>query len=199
MLSVRTTVIGLVAAGLAALACVAVWPKFHDPVQWTPDALYYQARLLEVRGVDEPVAINRVFEGPISADLRARDPKHAGSPAWVKYNEPFYQRRGAGPVAGAAVYSGAGGRPLLYLSLAGYIAAIAALLGLLLLRFRVAVAAAVTPATVFLPPLVKHSGFPLTDSWGLALEILALGAALLTLDRGLRWLPLWAVAVTALA
>ena len=46
-------------------------------------------------------------------------------------------------------------------------------------------------AAVFLPPLTNHSSYPLTDSWGLALEIAAFAAAILALDRGLRWLPLW--------
>jgi hypothetical protein len=98
------------------------------------------------------------------------------------------------------LYPAAGDRSLLYLSLAGYVASVAALFGLLLLlRFRVAVATAATLATIFLPPLIKHSGFPLTDSWGLALEIVALGAAVLALERGLRWLPLWILAVALLA
>jgi hypothetical protein len=195
----RTTVIGLLAAALAALACLAVWPRFHEAPRWTPDALYYQARLLELRGASEKSALQRTFDAPISAELRARDPHHTGNPAWVKYNEPFYQRRVAVPLAGAAIYPLAGDRSLLDLSLAGYVAAVLALFGLLLLRFRIAIAAAVTLATVFLQPLVAHSSFPLTDSWGLALEIAAFVAAILTLDRGLRWLPLWIVAVAVLA
>jgi hypothetical protein len=155
--------------------------------------------VLEIRGVDEPTAMRRTFDGPISAALRARDPGHTGNPAWVKYNKPFYDRRLALPLAGAAVYPVAGDKSLLYLSLAGYVAAVLALFGLLLLRFRTSVAAAVTAATVFLPPLVSHSSYPLTDSWGLALEISALAAALLTFDRGLRWLPLWVAAIVLLS
>jgi hypothetical protein len=191
--------IAVLAAALAALAVQSVWPAFHKPVVWTPDALYYQARLLEIRGADHDVAFRRTFEGPISAELRARDPDHTGDAAWVKYNEPFYERRVAVPLAGAAIEPLAGERSLLDLSLAGYVASILALFGLLLLRFRVAIAAAVAAATVFLPPLSNHSSFPLSDSWGLALEIVALGAALLTLDRGLRWLPLWIGAIALLA
>src|SRR6266540_6648190 len=124
MMNVRTTLIGFLAAGLAALACLAVWPAFSDPVEWTPDALYYQARVLEIRGADHDAAFKRTFQGPISADLRARDPKKTGNPTWVKYNEPFYERRVAVPLAGAAVYPLAGERSLLYISLAGYIVAI---------------------------------------------------------------------------
>ena len=197
--NLRATLVALLAAALGSLAVLAVWPAFHDPVVWTPDALYYQERLLEIRGADHQTAFKQAFEGPISADLRARDPHHTGSVSWVKYNEPFYERRVAVPLAGAAIEPLAGERSLLDLSLAGYVASILAVFGLLLLRFRVAIAAAVTVATIFLPPLTKHSSFPLTDSWGLALEIVALGAAILALERGLRWLPFWVGAIALLS
>jgi hypothetical protein len=195
----RTTLAALLAVAFACLAVVHVWPAFHHAVVWTPDSLYYEAKLLEIKGVDHDAAMKRTFEGPLSAELRARDPQKTGNPRWVKYNEPFYERRVAVPLAGAAIEPLAGQRSLLDLSLAGYVAAVLALFGLLLLRFRLAIASAVTLATIFLPPLVKHSSFPLTDSWGLALEITALAAALLTLDRGLRWLPLWIGAIVLLA
>ena len=193
----RTTAIGIIAAALAALSCLAVWPAFQDPVEWTPDALYYQARVLELRGEDN--ALDKVFKGPLAADLRQRDPGHTGNETWVDYNEPFYERRVAVPLAAAALYPITEERSLLDLSLAGYIAAVLALFGLLLLRFRIALAAAVAAAAALLPPLTLHSSFPLTDSWGLALEIVALGAAILALERGLGWLPLWIGAIGLLA
>ena len=189
---------GLLAAVLAALACISIWSAFRDPVTWTPDGLYYQVRLLEFRGEDHDTAMKRTFEGPLSAELRARDPRHTGNPAWVEYNEPFYERRVALPLVGAAVYPLAGDRSLLYLSLVGYIASIVALFGLLLLRFRTAIAFGAALAAILLPPLSHHSSFPLTDSWGLTLVIVALAAALLTLDRGRRWLPLWVLAIAIL-
>jgi hypothetical protein len=195
----RIALVTVLAAVLAVLAVHSVWPAFHKPVVWTPDALYYEARLLELRGLDHNAAFRRTFEGRISAELRSRDPHHTGDPAWVKYNEPFYERRVALPLAGAAIEPLAGERSLLDLSLVGYVASILALFGLLLLRFRVAVAGAVAAATVFLHPLATHSSFPLSDSWGLTLEIVAFAAALLTLDRGLRWLPLWIGAIALLA
>ncbi len=199
MLTARRTLIGALAAALAVLACLAVWPAWSERVEWTPDALFYQAQLLEFRGADAEAARAEVFEGPISAELRSRDPGHTGNADWVEYNEPFYERRVALPLAGAALHPVAEERSLLLLSLAGYVAAILALFGLLLLRFRVAIAAAVALATVFLPPLTHHASFPLTDSWGLALEIVALCAAILALDRGLHWLPLWIGAIALLA
>jgi hypothetical protein len=195
----RTLLVLLLAAALGCVAVVHVWPAFQHPVVWTPDSLFYEAKLLEIRGVDHDVAMQRVFRGPLSSELRARDPQKTGNPRWVTYNEPFYDRRVAVPLAGAAIEPLAGNRSLLDLSLAGYIASILALFGLLLLRFRIAIAAAVALATIFLPPLVHHSSFPLTDSWGLALEICAFAAALLTLDRGLRWLPLWIGAILLLS
>jgi hypothetical protein len=198
-MSSRKTAIGIIAAALAALSCLAVWPAFNDPVVWTPDALFYQARLLEFRGESHDEAFARTFEGPISAELRARDPEHTADPAWVAYSEPFYERRVAVPLAGAVVYPLAEDRSLLDLSLAGYVAAILALFGLLLLRFRISIAAALAGAAAFLPPLTLHASLPLTDTWGLALEICALAAAILTLDRGLRWLPLWIGAIALLA
>ena len=193
----RAAIVSAVAAGLAVLACLAVWPAWQDPVEWTPDALYYQARVLELRGEDD--ALDRVFEGPLAADLRARDPGHTGNETWVDYNEPFYERRVAVPVAAAAIYPAAEERSLLYLSLAGYVAAVLALFGLLLLRFRLVLAAGVAAAAALLPPLTLHASFPLTDSWGLALETAALGAAILALRRGLAWLPLWIGAIALLA
>ena len=191
MVRVRKALIGLIAVLLAALACLAVRPAFRDPVVWTPDALYYQARLLELRGASSDEALERTFGGPLSAELRARDPHHTGNPEWVAYNRPFYERRIAVPAAGAVLYPHTGDRSLLYVSLAGYVASIVALFGLLLLRFGIAAAAAVALATIILPPLQSHSSYPLTDSWGLTLEIAALAAAILALDRGMRWLIPW--------
>ncbi len=142
----RAATIGILAAALAALSCLAVWPAFNDPVEWTPDALYYQARVLELRGEDN--AFDKVFEGPLAAELRARDPGHTGNETWVEYNEPFYERRVAVPLAAAALYPVAEERSLLDLSLVGYIAAVLALFGLLLLRYRIALAAAVAGAAL---------------------------------------------------
>jgi len=193
----RAAIVSAVAVGLAGLACLAVWPAWQDPVEWTPDALYYQARVLELRGDNN--ALDEVFHGPLASDLRTRDPGHTGNDAWVEYNEPFYERRVAVPLAAAAIYPEAGERSLLYLSLLGYVAAVLAVFGLLLLRFRLALAAGVAAGVALLPPLTEHASYPLTDSWGLALETVALGAAMLSLKRGLAWLPLWIGAIALLA
>jgi hypothetical protein len=189
----------LVALALAAAALLAVAGTFGDPVRWTPDGLFYQARSLEIRGVDRDAALERTFQGPLGAELRSRDPLRSGNPDWVRYNAQFYERRVAVPLAAAALDPVAGDRAILDLSIAGYVAAVLAIFGLLLLRFRLPIAAAVTLATVFLPALTHHSSFPLTDSWGLALETAALASAVLVLERGPRWLVPWVASILVLS
>ena len=78
----------------------------------------------------------------------------------MRYNAQFYERRIALPAAAAALEPVAGDRALLDLSVAGYVAAVLAIFALLLLRFRLPIAAAVTLATVFLPALADHSSYP---------------------------------------
>src|SRR5215208_1758199 len=178
----------LVAVLLAVSALLALGGTLGDPVRWTPDGLFYQARSLEIRGDDADAALEHTFQGPLGAELRARDPQRSGDPGWVRYNAQFYERRIALPLAAAALDPVAGDRAILDLSAAGYVAAVLAIFGLLLLRFRLPIAAAIAFATVFLPALMDHSSYPLTDSWGLALETAAIAAGLLVLDRGPRWL-----------
>jgi hypothetical protein len=189
----------LVASILAGLALVAVAGSLGGPPRWSPDGLFYQARVYELRGADRDTALARAFQGPLGAHLRAIDPDRSGDPAWVAYNARFYERRLTVPLAAAGVASVAGDRALLDVSVAGYVAAILAIFGLLLLRFGTVVAGGVTLATIFLPALVAHSSFPLTDSWGLAIETSAIASGLLALERGPRWLMPWAAAIALLA
>jgi hypothetical protein len=189
----------LVSVVLAAASLFAVRGALDGSPRWTPDALFYQARSLELRGVDRDVALERVFQGPLGAELRARDPERSGDPGWVRYNAQFYERRVSVPIAANAIEPITGERALLDVSLAGYVVAVLALFGLLLLRFRIAIAAAIALATVFLPALTFHSSFPLTDSWGLALEIAALASGTLVLQRGPRWLIPWTASILLLS
>ncbi len=189
----------LVATALAAAALLSMADTLGDPVTWTPDGLFYQARSLELRGVDEDTALKRTFEAPLGAELRSRDPERSGDPDWVRYNAQFYARRIALPAAAAALDPVAGDRALLDLTVAGYVAAVLAIFGLLLVRFRLPIAAAVAFATVLLPALADHSSYPLTDSWGLALETLALASGILAIQRGPRWLIPWAVSIFVLS
>ena len=198
----RNAVVRLVvAAALAAIALLAVSDSLSGPARWSPDGLFYQARVYEIRdGLSQPEALREAFQGPLGADLRAIDPERSGNPQWVAYNARFYERRVAVPYVASLLEPVSGDRAILDLSLAGYVVAVLAVFWLLLLlRFHLAVAAGVTLATIFLPALTFHSGFPLTDSWGLALEVLAFGTALLALQRGPRWLIAWAAAIALLS
>jgi hypothetical protein len=190
----------LVAIALAVTAVLAVSSHLSGPAGWTPDALFYQARVYEiVDGDTQAQALHRAFDGPLAADLRQLDRERSGSPQWVAYNARFYERRLAVPYTAAAIEPLAGDRALLDVSIAGYVAVVLALFWLLLvLRLPLALATAVSAAAIFLPALTKHSTFPLTDSWGLALEIAAFATAVLALRRGPRWLIPWA-ALIALA
>jgi hypothetical protein len=189
----------LVAVGLAVAALLVAAAPASEPVRWTPDGLFYQARSLELRGTDRDAALRETFGGPLGAELRARDPERSGDPDWVRYSAQFYERRVAVPLAANAIQPISGDRALLDVSLAGYVASILALFALMLTRFRLEIAAAVTLATVFLPALTFHSGFPLTDSWGLALQTAALGVGILALERGPRWLLPWTALLALLA
>lgn len=189
----------VVAVALAAIAFLAVHGSLERPVRWTPDGLFYQARVLQLRGETHDEAFREVFQGPISERLRRVDAEHSGNAAWVAYNERFFERRVAVPLAAAAIHPAAGERSLLYVSLAGYIAAVLAVFALLLTRFSLPVAAAAALGTALLPALSDNAPLPHTDTWGLALLAAALAAALLSFERGLRWLPLWAGAVFLLS
>ena len=195
----RTSLTLLVALALAAVALLSMSDTLRDPVRWTPDALFYQARVLELQGTDREQALRETFQGPKGDALRAIDPTRSGDPEWVSYNAQFYERRVAVPAAAAVLEPAAGDRALLDLSVAGYIAAILAIFALLLLRFSLPIAGAVALATIAMPALSNHAGFPLTDSWGVALMTAALACGYLALERGRRWVIGWAVAVLLLA
>jgi hypothetical protein len=195
----RTSITLLVALALAAAALLSMSDTLSNPVRWTPDALFYQARALELQGTPHAQSLTEAFQGPLGADLRRVDPTRSGNPDWVDYNAQFYERRLTVPAAAAALEPVAGDRAILDVSVAGYVAAILGILGLLLLRFRLPVAAAVALATIALPALSHHASFPLTDSWGLALETAAIAAGILALERGRKWVIVWFAAVLLLA
>lgn len=189
----------LVALALAAVALLAIGEHLAGPPQWTPDGLFYEARALELGGVDEASSLEQTFGGSIGAELRGIDPERSGDPAWSAYHERFYERRVSVPLAAKAIEPVAGERALLDVSIAGYVAAVLAVFGLLLLRFALPIAAGVALLTVFLPALTHHAAFPQTDSWGLALETAALACGVLALQRGPRWIVPWFLAILVLS
>lgn len=189
----------MLAVALCALALFAIRGDLSGQAQWTPDGLFYQSRSLELGGVDGATALRQTFTGPLAAELRVVDPERSGDLPWAEYHERFYTRRVSVPYAAHVLEPVSGDRALLDVSLAGYIAAVLAIFALLLVRFRPAIAAAVTAMTIFLPALTEHAAYPQTDSWGLALEAAALACAIMATRRGPRWIAAWGVAILALA
>jgi hypothetical protein len=188
-----------VAVALVIAALIAVSGSLTGASPWSPDGLFYQARVYELQGMEEQQALEKAFQGPLAAELREEDPTRSGDPAWVSYNAQFYERRQTVPLAAYAIEPLSGDRAVLDVSLAGYVAAVLALFWLLRLRFRLLTASLVTLGTVFLPALTHHSSYPLTDSWGLALMTAALAAAILTLERDRRWIVAWTAALLLLS
>src|SRR3712207_1943195 len=104
----------LAVAALTAIALLSVAGSLTGPPRWSPDGLFYQARVYEIRdGVTRAQALERAFQGPLGARLVAIDPEHSGSRQWVAYNARFYERRVLVPWAAALVAPLSGDRALL--------------------------------------------------------------------------------------
>jgi hypothetical protein len=184
--AVVAVVLALVAAGVTA-------GSWGTTTRWNPDALFYEAQLREVRGADRAEALREVLDSPLADGVVGVD-----DPDWVAYNADFYRRRWLVPVLGAAVEPLFGTDSLQFVSLLGFTLIGPAVYLLVRQRFRWEVSALAGLAMVLLPSLRSWAAQPLTDSVGVALLTLGLLAAVLVLDRGLRWLPLWIGAVLAL-
>jgi hypothetical protein len=103
------------------------------------------------------------------------------------------------PALGAAFDPIFGNRSLQIVSLLGYVAIGVFVYALLRRRFPVATSVTVAVGCLWLPPVRSHSFRPMTDSWGLALLLIALMMGLLALERGGFWMLSWALAVLALS
>lgn len=183
---------------LVVVALVAVLPRLVGTVQWTPDGLFYQAHVYEIQGQSENAALRREFSSGAARGIEQPDGR-VGNPKWVSYSAQFYRRRWLVPLMAAAIYPAAGDRSLLYVSIAGYVAVGLLLFAFLRTRFSDWVSVVVAVACLLLPPVRTFAGLPLTDSWGLALEIAALMAALSALKSGGRWIAVWTLTMLALS
>ncbi|HEX3738072.1 MAG TPA: hypothetical protein VHV53_11060 [Solirubrobacterales bacterium] len=192
---------------VAALASLHAWVS---PVRWSdPDFLYYQAKALSFRGQDEHTALHEAFASPLADEVLAGEraelredpaaPRKFTNPHWIDYSSRFYHRRILVPLMAAAIYPIFGLRSVLTMSLIGYLLISLALFALLRRRFGLWTSAVVAGVCVLAPPLRHASFVPGTDSWGLLLEICALLAAVLTFDRGSRWIAAWFVSLAALS
>src|SRR4051794_27149149 len=162
---------------LIAVAAISMAPRLGASVHWTPDALFYRAQVYELQGDSRDRALDRSFSSPeaaaVARDQLRKEPgvHRVDDPSWVKYSSRLYRRRWTVPAMAAALDPVAGKRSLLDASLLGYVAAGLLLFALLRRRFGPGISLAVAAVCLLLPPLRTFSGRPLTDSWGLALEI----------------------------
>jgi hypothetical protein len=192
---------GLPIVALLVLGIASTLPAWFSPVRWTPDGFFYQARVLVLRGADEGTAVSRVLEGPLVADAAIDGPQREllRDGEWVEHTTEITRRRLLVPGLAALATPLFGDRSLQAVSLLGYVLVAPLLYLLLRRRFGVRASLVVAAGVALLPPLREWSFHPLTDSWGLALEVSCLLAAVLTLDRGPRWLALWVGSVAALS
>jgi hypothetical protein len=174
-------------------------------VRWSadPDTLYFQAKVLRLRGENERAALHRLFAGPLASGLRKLDERRPAAKRqftnarWIDYSLRFFQRRVFVPLLAAFSYPVFGDRSLLTVSLLGYLLLSLALYALLRRRFSSTVSAVVTCLCMLTPPLRRHSFIPMADSWSILLETCALLAAVFTFQRGMRWLIPWMAALAA--
>src|SRR5689334_16770673 len=183
---------------LVVVALVAVAPRLAGPVRWTPDGLFYETHVFEIQGQGESAALHREFTSEAARRITRPDGR-VGNPNWVRYSAQFYRRRWLVPLLAAGIYPAAGERSLLYVSVGGYVAVGLLLFAFLRTRFSDRVSLFVALACLLLPPVRTFAGLPLTDTWGLALEIGALMAALLALERGRLWIAIWTLTMLALS
>jgi hypothetical protein len=192
---------GLPIVALLLIGFASSLPAWFAPARWTPDGFFYQARVLTLRGVDEDVAVSRVLSGPLVAEAAIDGPQRdrLRDAEWVAHTTQITRRRVLVPALAALATPVFGDFSLQAVSLIGYVLVAPLLYLLLRRRFSTRASFVVAAGTALLPPLREWSFHPLTDSWGLTLEIACLLAAVLALDRGPRWLALWVGAVAALS
>jgi hypothetical protein len=182
----------LCAVGLSASA----W--FHTPNWSNADSLFYQAMSLEASGTSAQSARREVFDSALARPAIAREPSVAKR-AWQEFERQFFRRRWLVPAFAAALRPLAGKRSLPDAAIVGYVLFGVALCSLLAMRFAALPSILVTVLVLALGPMHDWGARPMTDSWGLALSLAAIGCALLTFARGRRWIAAWIVALVALS
>lgn len=171
---------------------------------WTPDSLFYQARVVEIRGASQQQALSEVWNGPLAASLKAADQQRPpgdrvfSDPEWISYSAQLFERRLTVPLMAAAIYPIAGTDSLTVVSVVAFFV-FAVLLYVLLHQRLSPLACGIAVSLCLAWPPTRWALLPLTDSWGLAFICLALLAALLAIERGGVWYWVWGAAVLALA
>jgi hypothetical protein len=194
------------AAVLALVAITALpvlWTATH-PWRWGSDALFYEAKRLELRGLDRDASLQRVFSSDLAREVAAGEDEPYGlvrvlDPEWVEYTARFYDRRLAVPGAAAAVTPVLGDDSLPIVGLVAYLFLGPVLFFFLRRRFSVEASFAVALVCLLAPPVARWATHVGVDGWGMTLQVLAYLGLALVLERGLVWLPLWMASMAALS
>jgi hypothetical protein len=177
----RAAVAGMLGFGVC-LALVFLPLRIH---RYT-DSLYYEAQKLQLEGMSQASALQRVFSSGIASPLRGRLP----APSHLVEYADFYRRRWTVPAIAAALNPLAGIKALRDASLLGWAVLVPLLFVLLRRQFSTRVSVVATVASMLLPPVLMWAPAPLVDSWGMAFLVAGLLCALLVRDD-IRWLPVW--------
>ena len=134
--------------------------------EWTLDGLFYQERVLELRGDDHeeasPALRRSDCRRPAPVMIQGTPATQRGLPTTSRSTSAGSRFRSRQP---PSTHSRASGRCCTSRSRAT--SRRFSLFSASCRRFRPWVAAGVAAAAAFLPPLTQHSSFPITDSWGL--------------------------------
>jgi hypothetical protein len=198
----RADVVALVLI-VCAVAVLAL--KWADEVIWSPDALFYQSRVQQIRGASKEQALHKVWDGPLSAGFRADDAQRAkvdqalADPRWIPESYKLYARRWTTPLLAAAVYPIFGVNSLEAVNIFGTLVFAVALFVLLRLRFD-PLASFIGVAAVLAWPDLRWAFLPLSDAWGLAMVTVTFLIAIKALDGWSRgWLLAWVAAMFVLS
>jgi hypothetical protein len=187
--------VGGVVVGVAALSSAP----------YGSDALFYEAQVEELQGASREESLEEWFGGPEAREAariedEPEDRVRVLEPGWAEYSDQFYRRRWVvQAMGGAADLVVAERHRLLVVSWAGYLLIGPLLFLVLRRRFGVLASFAVSLVAILLPPVIEHSTWRGVDSWGLALLLASLLFLVLAIDRGLSWLPPFAIAMVVLS
>jgi hypothetical protein len=186
----------LVALALAGVLSLSAWSSAPN---WSNvDSLYYQSMSLEVEGTSAQAARNEIFSSALARAAIRNEPGAAGH-RWQSYEAQFSRRRWLVAALTAAVRPAAGSRALADVAIVGYLLFGLALFLLLASRFALVPSIVAMGLCLALGPTRNWGLRPMTDSWGLALAVIAILGSVVVLTRGRRWLPLWLAAMLALS
>jgi hypothetical protein len=195
----------IVALVLIVCAVAVLALKWADEVIWSPDALFYQSRVEQIRGKSKDQALNHVWNGPLAAGFRADDSLRAkpdqalADPRWIPESYKLYARRWTVPLLAAAVYPIFGINSLEAINVFGVLVFAVALFLLLRLRFD-PLASFIGVLAVLAWPDLRWAFLPLSDAWGLAMLAVTFLIGIKALDSWSRgWVAAWIAAIVVLS